>query len=118
MSVQALNPVKKELTICCFNTSYVSVQEIYFLLQKYKKCVSIHPMCRFKAIDQLGDINYLVFQYILCVGSSAPFVCCFSEYYAFQYILCVGSSFNAAGREDVNGQFQYILCVGSSIVFK
>ena len=47
VSVQALNPIKKELAPGCFNTSYVSVQD-----RELPYFVPIEP-----------------FQYILCVGS-------------------------------------------------
>ena len=74
-----------------FNTSYVSVQ-----------------------VTTIADgVNFLTFQYILCVGSR--FVNRKSRTFTlkFQYILCVGSREDYIKQNKEAALFQYILCVGS-----
>ena len=98
--------------------------------------VSIHLMCRFKFIFLAGiskppsfntsyvsvqveilsdkDTIYIVFQYILCVGSSEAEIPKIKEKVEFQYILCVGSRITPLVSHFSYFMFQYILCVGSS----
>ena len=97
--------------------------------------VSIHPMCRFKAVEDENGVLATSFQYILCVGSRIANAIGRVTDKMFQYILCVGSSYYEADDKSkkacfntsyvsvqgnpilVNvdfGKFQYILCVGSS----
>ena len=76
--------------------------------------VSIHPMCRFKDVKLRGVGLVLMFQYILCVGSSFKEAGQFIHPETFQYILCVGSRKEFFITTYYNNGFQYILCVGSS----
>ncbi len=52
-----------------FNTSYVSVQDFGNGKSLRGVVVSIHHMCRFKALINLVNRLSTVFQYIICVGS-------------------------------------------------
>ena len=54
----------------CFNTSYVSVQANAISINE-SESVSIHPMCRFKLVQEDSFWGLFRFQYILCVGSSS-----------------------------------------------
>ena len=99
-----------------FNTSYVSVQVVWYRLFNTLVCVSIHPMCRFKYESYKLSLIAKLFQYILCVGSSERFVKNINKSKEFQYILCVGSRELFWCFALFPLLFQYILCVGSSCV--
>ena len=96
----------------CFNTSYVSVQVLLKLCLFYIFLVSIHPMCRFKALFIKNSCMYQSFNtsYVSVQGNKIP---TFDSYVEFQYILCVGSSFLYLFIIFFYCWFQYILCVGS-----
>ncbi len=53
-----------------FNTSYVSVQANTIKKLSSWISVSIHLMCRFKLPLAIAIASSVLFQYILCVGSS------------------------------------------------
>ena len=77
-----------------FNTSYVSVQDSNELAIK-EMLESFNTS--YVSVQETGYIdpnNVLMFQYILCVGSSVLERECRVTEYGFQYILCVGSSYH------------------------
>ena len=61
--------------------------------------------------------NYLdpLFQYILCYGSTELMPRLQSAATKFQYILCYGSTVRVGTRLSNDLKFQYILCYGSTI---
>ena len=56
-----------------FNTSYVTVQQIYVFIIGTYKCISIHLMLRFNPELAPRPWSNLEFQYILCYGSTTTF---------------------------------------------
>ena len=75
-------------------------------------------MCRFKLPLPYPATNPLLFQYILCVGSSEISLLLKIRWEEFQYILCVGSSGAVQQKQGGFKEFQYILCVGSRALLK
>ena len=75
----------------CFNTSYVSVQVSYGREFCNFNSVSIHPMCRFKSIKGLLEVEVIIVSiHPMCRFKFSEFEAEVT-YFEFQYILCVGS---------------------------
>ena len=79
------------------------------------KTISIHPMLRFNERKGKNSDLKVVFQYILCYGSTIPFPADFPNNPLFQYILCYGSTSIPPTISAAVTKFQYILCYGSTI---
>ena len=75
-----------------FNTSYVVVQRCWCYDQYGYVFISIHLMLWFNAKGDVISSMFLVFQYILCCGSTQETVTVFDKNVEFQYILCCGST--------------------------
>ena len=113
MSVQEKSFLRSLNIFHSFNTSYVSVQ-VYYSPLNQDKILFQYILCvgSSKALIDVPK-GYALFQYILCVGSRSGGGSGTSGVLEFQYILCVGSSlYNTQVSGDTN-KFQYILCVGS-----
>ena len=83
---------KKAYSDYCFNTSYVSVQEIvYISIKPVQKCFNTSYVS-VQALPNTLFLSFTMFQYILCVGSSKIRLYDSRAMLKFQYILCVGSS--------------------------
>ncbi len=94
--------------IICVGSREERETEKFFILS-----VSIHHMCRFKAIDTLASRVTALFQYIICVGSRLIKARAKAKGQRFQYIICVGSSLSCIVSFIFIFWFQYIICVGS-----
>ena len=57
--------------------------------------------------------NVLIFQYIICFGSSYINKNTKTRQTQFQYIICFGSSYGETWSKDEIARFQYIICFGS-----
>ena len=99
-------------------------------------CISIHPMLRFNSnrfsifylwhkhfntsyvtvqpVDVVGVLFVVVFQYILCYGSTSGDSGYSTNSNRFQYILCYGSTYKPDAIAAHFDGFQYILCYGST----
>ena len=75
-----------------FNTSYVTVQRFLIAIFRTEKVISIHLMLRFNLPHLSAAVFAIIFQYILCYGSTlviSNIDVCRTK---FQYILCYGST--------------------------
>ena len=98
-----------------FNTSYVTVQpkstlERFIGISNFNTSyVTVQP-----AIVGMITVSIIVFQYILCYGSTYMAKKMGWNDYGFQYILCYGSTSEFSCSKASSSAFQYILCYGST----
>ena len=120
-----------------FNTSYVVVQHLRLLESVLLGIISIHLMLWFNCAVFLTLGKFILFQYILCCGSTILIQKVWYLLITFQYILCCGSTlglyntpirtlshFNtsyvvvqrqsSSHSQPSSSIFQYILCCGST----
>ena len=76
--------------------------------------ISIHLMLRFNRLHPGKTELLLLFQYILCCGSTVIYGLYTFVLFRFQYILCCGSTFTCKTFMNNRIKFQYILCCGST----
>ncbi len=76
--------------------------------------ISIHRMFRFYAFYNVELLWSVVFQYIVCFGSTPDGQKIERVCFSFQYIVCFGSTTDPAALPAVPGVFQYIVCFGST----
>ena len=106
-----------------FNTSYVMVQLNFYFFLSFEGLISIHLMLWFngKTCDCSIILNFIsihlmlwfnhifttfrfccmLFQYILCYGSTTSMPFPASPFTTFQYILCYGSTLDTSNRNKV-----------------
>ena len=72
-------------------------------------------MLRFNKENDVKINTWIVFQYILCYGSTFQHQFFWLNTLPFQYILCYGSTSEIHKNKGANKKFQYILCYGSTI---
>ena len=76
--------------------------------------ISIHPMLRFNQTVICHIQQSVLFQYILCYGSTDGDPTNGNLELLFQYILCYGSTPCSPSPQYFPSLFQYILCYGST----
>ena len=92
VTVQQILVIKRLKFLMNFNTSYVTVQRFLIAIFRTEKVISIHLMLRFNLPHLSAAVFAIIFQYILCYGSTlviSNIDVCRTK---FQYILCYGST--------------------------